>query len=81
MLGLISMIEPTSIDEALSGDGWILEVQEDLNQFQRNYIWDMVPKTHKKKINGTKWIFRNKLNEQGELLRNKARLVAQGISQ
>src|SRR4030066_111983 len=65
MLGLISMIEPTSIDEALSDDGWIVAMQEELNQFQRNDVWDLVARPPKKNIIGTKWVFRNKLNEQG----------------
>ena len=41
----------------------------------------MVARPPKKNIIGTKWVFRNKLNEQGEVVRNKARLVAQGYSQ
>src|SRR4030066_1755335 len=81
MLGLISMIEPTSVDEALSDDGWIVAMHEELNQFKRNDVWDLVAKPPKKNIIGTKWVFRNKLNEQGEVVRNKARLVAQGYSQ
>ena len=81
MIGLLSMIEPTTVDEALLDDGWILAMQEELNQFQRNDVWDLVPKPLQKNIIGTKWIFRNKLNEQGEVTRNKARLVAQGYSQ
>ena len=44
-------------------------------------MWDLVPKPQNKNIIGTKWVFRNKLNEQGEVVRNKARLVAQGYSQ
>ena len=48
---------------------------------QRNDVWDLVPKPPQKNIIGTKWVFRNKLNEQGEVTRNKARLVAQGYSQ
>jgi len=75
------VIEPTTVDEALSDDGWIVAMQEELNQFQRNDVWDLVPKPQKKKIIGKKWLFRNKLNEQGEVVRNKARLVAQGYSQ
>jgi len=81
MIGLLSVIEPTTVDEALSNDGWILAMQEELNQFQRNDVWDLVPKPPQKNIIGTKWVFRNKLNEQGEVTRNKARLVAQGYSQ
>ena len=60
------MIEPTTVDEALSDDGWIIAMQEELNQFQRNDVWDLVPKPQNKNIIGTKWVFRNKLNEQGE---------------
>jgi len=81
MIGLISMIEPTTVDETLSDDGWILAMQEELNQFQRNDVWDLVPKPSQKNIIGTKWVFMNKLNEQGEVTKNKTRLVAQGYSQ
>ena len=81
MIGLISMIEPTTVDVARSDDGWILSMQEELNQFQRNDVWDLVPKPSQKNIIGTKWVFKNKLNEQGEVTRNKARLVAQGYRQ
>ncbi|WJX78107.1 hypothetical protein P8452_61361 [Trifolium repens] len=81
LLGLISMIEPKNVDEALTDDGWIVAMQEELNQFQRNDVWDLVPRPTHKNIIGTKWVFRNKMNEQGEVVRNKARLVAQGYSQ
>jgi len=63
MIGLLLVIEPTTVDEALSDDGWILAMQEELNQFQRNDVWDLVPKPLQKNIIGTKWVFRNKLNE------------------
>jgi len=71
MIGLLLVIEPATVDEALSDDGWILAMQDELNQFQRNNVWDLVPKPQQKKIIGTKWVFRNKLNEQGEVVRNK----------
>jgi len=75
------VIEPATVDEALSDDRCILAMQEELNQFQRNDVWDLLPKPPQKNIIGTKWVFRNKLNEQDEVTRNKARLVAQGYSQ
>jgi len=81
MIGLLLVIEPATVDEALSDDGWILAMQEELNQFQRNDVWDLVPKPQQKNIIGTKWVFRNKLNEKGEVIRNKARLVSQGYNQ
>jgi hypothetical protein len=42
------MIEPTSVDKALSDDGWIVAMQEELNQFQRNDVWDLVAKLPQK---------------------------------
>ena len=81
MIGFLSVIEHTTVDEALSDDGWILAMKEELNQFQRNDVWDLVPRPQQKNIIGIKWVFINKLNEQGEVVRNKARLVAQGYSQ
>lgn len=74
--GLLSLIEPTCVDEALEDDGWILAMQEELNEFKRIDVWDLVPRP-KKNIIGTKWIFKNKLNEKGEVVKNKAKLVAQ----
>jgi len=73
------MIEPTKVDETLADDGWILAMQDELNQFKRNDVWDLVSKPEHKNIIGTKWVFRNKLNEQGEVIRNKS--MSKGISQ
>ena len=47
-LGLLSVIEPTTVDEALANDGWILAMQDELNQFKRNDVWDLVPKPEQK---------------------------------
>ena len=55
-------------------------MQEELAQFERNEVWDLVPPPKDKKIIETKWVFRNKLSETGEITRNKARLVAKGFS-
>jgi len=63
MLGLLSVIESVTVDKALSDDGWIISMQEELNQFQRNDVWDLVPKPDHKNIIGTKWVFENKLNK------------------
>ena len=57
MMGLLLVIEPAIVDEALSDDGWILEMQEELNQFQRSDVCDLVPKPHHMNIIGTKWVF------------------------
>ena len=80
-LALLSQVEPKSIEEALIDEGWILAMEEELNQFQRNEVWKLVEKPEGASIIGTKWVFRNKLDEQGNVVRNKARLVAQGYTQ
>ncbi|KAK2422446.1 hypothetical protein QL285_032979 [Trifolium repens] len=53
LLGLISMIEPKNVEEALTDDGWIVAMQDELNQFQRNDVWDLVPRPAHKNIIGT----------------------------
>jgi len=53
-MGLLSMIEPATVEEALTDDGWIIAMQEELNQFQRNDIWDLITKLDHKNIIGTK---------------------------
>lgn len=50
MFELISLIEHTSVEEALLDNGWIVATQEDLNQFQRNDVWDLVVKPPQKNI-------------------------------
>ncbi|KAK4857146.1 hypothetical protein QYF36_025054 [Acer negundo] len=76
-----SQIEPKKVDEALNDEFWVLAMQEELNQFERNEVWTLVPKPKSTNMIGTKWIYRNKSNEDGNIVRNKARLVAQGYSQ
>ena len=56
-------------------------MQEELNQFTANEVWDLVPPPENQTIIGTKWVFRNNLDENGVVTRNKARLVAQGYNQ
>src|SRR4051812_7375456 len=79
--GLVSLIEPTSVDQVLEDADWKIAMHEKLNQFTRNDVWDLVPRPKGFNIIETKWVFRNKLSEKGEVVRNKARLVAQGYSQ
>ena len=77
----LSQIEPKNIDESLLDESWILAMQEELNQFERNDVWTLVPRPKNHTIIGTKWVFRNKKDESGVITRNKARLVVQGFNQ
>jgi len=77
----VSQIEPKTIKEAIVDEFWTLAMQDELNQFKRNEVWDLVPCHKGKSIIGTKWVFRNKLDENGIITRNKARLDAKGYNQ
>ncbi|TYJ99745.1 F5J5.1 [Cucumis melo var. makuwa] len=73
----VSAIEPTSIENALKDEYWINSMQEELLQFNRNNVWTLVHKPDGVNVIGTKWIFKNKTDEFGSVIRNKAHLVAQ----
>jgi hypothetical protein len=55
-------------------------MQEELKNFERNQVWELVERPNTNII-GTKWVFRNKQDEFGIVIRNKARLVSQGYTQ
>ncbi|GJT84538.1 retrovirus-related pol polyprotein from transposon TNT 1-94 [Tanacetum coccineum] len=73
--------EPKDVKEALKDKSWVVAMQEELNQFVANDVWELVPLPMSQSVIGTKWVFRNKLDENGIVSRNKARLVAQGYNQ
>eukprot|EP00253_Pinus_taeda_P030269 PITA_30269 len=56
-------------------------MDEELEQIEKNETWDLVPRPKEKNVIGTKWVFKNKLNENGEVIRNKARIVCKGYAQ
>ena len=77
----LSQVEPTKVEEALQDETWVEAMHDELLQFQRNDIWTLVPRLEDEHIINTKWIFRNKTDEEGNVIRNKDRLVSQGYSQ
>ena len=80
-VAVVSQIEPKSVEEALQDDQWCIAMQEELNQFERNEVWELIPRDESHQIIGTKWVFKNKLDEDGNITKNKARLVAKGYIQ
>ena len=77
----VSCVEPTCVEEALKNPDWIIAMQEELNNFTRNKVWILEERPRDKNIIDTKWVFRNKQDETGRVVRNKARLVAKGFAQ
>ena len=77
----LSQVEPIKVEEALQDESWVEAMHDELLQFQRNDVWTLVPRLEGEHIIGTKWIFCNKTNEKGNVICNKAHLIAQGYSQ
>ena len=55
-------------------------MNEELDQIEKNKTWELVLRPKYKNFIGTKWVFKNKVNEDGEVIRNKARLVCKGYA-
>nr|GEV41000.1 hypothetical protein [Tanacetum cinerariifolium] len=77
----LSLEEPKRIHQALKDPSWIEAMQEELLQFKMQKVLILVELPYEKRAIGTKWVFRNKKDERGIMVRNKARLVAQGHTQ
>ena len=77
----MSQFEPKKVDEALQDADWVNSMHEELHQFVRNDVWELVPRPKGVNVIGTKWIFKNKSDEHGTVIKNKSRLVAQGYTQ
>jgi len=69
------------VNDALGDSNWVVVMQDELNQFTRNYVWSLVPKIDAMNMIDTKWVLRNKRDENGNFVRNKAMLVAKGYNQ
>jgi hypothetical protein len=80
-LALLSTIEPNCFKEASKDEFWNKSMDEELDQIEKNDTWELVPRPKNKYVIDTKWVFRNKLNEDGHVTRNKARLVCKGYAQ
>ena len=77
----LAQFEPKKVEEAFQDENWVESMYEELNQFVRNDLWELVPRLENVHVIGTKWIFKNKTDEDGEIIRNKSQLVAQGYTQ
>ena len=75
------MIEPKNFEEANEDEDWIKAMNEELDQIEKNNTWDLVPRPTDKNVIGSKWEFKNKMNGQGQIVSNKARLVCKGYAQ
>jgi hypothetical protein len=77
----VATFEPKDTGRALYDPNWVNAMHEELDNFERNQVWELVEPAPNCKPIGTKWVWKNKEGENGEVVRNKPRLVAQGYSQ
>ncbi|GKE61676.1 retrovirus-related pol polyprotein from transposon TNT 1-94, partial [Tanacetum coccineum] len=77
----LTFIEPKNFKQAMTEPSWIDAMQEEIHKFERLEVWELVPCPDKVLLIKLKWIYKVKTNEFGGVLKNKARLVAQGFRQ
>ncbi|GJT87381.1 putative ribonuclease H-like domain-containing protein [Tanacetum coccineum] len=78
---LISRRNPRKSHKLSQMKSWVEAMQEELLQFKLQDVWVLCDLPDGKRVIGTKWVFRNKRDERGTIIKNKARLVAQGYRQ
>jgi hypothetical protein len=76
----VALFEPRDVRHTLSDLSWVNTMHEELENFERNHVWTLVEPPKDVNVVGTKCVFKNKQGEDGEVVRNKACLVAQGFS-
>ncbi|GJR16792.1 putative ribonuclease H-like domain-containing protein [Tanacetum coccineum] len=74
----VGIMEPKTVKEDLTGPAWIESMQEELHQFIRLDVWELVPSPDGIKPLTLKWLFKNKHDEENTVIRNKSRLVVRG---
>nr|GEV37973.1 hypothetical protein [Tanacetum cinerariifolium] len=77
----VSTAEPKNIKEAMDDSAWIEAMQDELYQFDRLQVWELVDKPFGKSIIRLKWLWKNKKDEDQTVIPNKARLVSKGYAQ
>ncbi|GKD98963.1 putative ribonuclease H-like domain-containing protein [Tanacetum coccineum] len=77
----LSQEEPKKVICTLKDPSWIEAMKDELLQFKLQMVWALVDLPNGKRVIGTKWVFKNKKDERGIVIKNKARLVAQGYTQ
>ncbi|GJX08816.1 retrovirus-related pol polyprotein from transposon TNT 1-94 [Tanacetum coccineum] len=81
MIAFPTSVEPNELQRSITQACWIEAMQEELHEFERLEVWELVPPPDKAFVISLKWIYKVKLDELGGILKNKARLVARGYRQ
>ncbi|GKB24189.1 retrovirus-related pol polyprotein from transposon TNT 1-94, partial [Tanacetum coccineum] len=78
---VLSKVKPKNFKSAITEDCWFQAMQDEIHEFDRLQVWELVPRPDCVMIIALKWIYKVKLDEYGDVLKNKARLVAKGYRQ
>ncbi|GKB90367.1 retrovirus-related pol polyprotein from transposon TNT 1-94 [Tanacetum coccineum] len=78
---VLSKVEPKNFKSAITEDYWFQAMQDEIHEFDRPNVWELVPPPDCAMIIALKWIYKVKLHEYGDVLKNKARLVTKGYRQ
>ncbi|GJZ80497.1 putative ribonuclease H-like domain-containing protein [Tanacetum coccineum] len=81
MMKIRAQEEPKKVIQALKDPSWIEAMQDELLQFKLQKLWTLVDLLNGKRAIGTKWVYKNKKDERGIVIKNKARFVSQGYTQ
>ncbi|GKG06282.1 hypothetical protein Tco_0326368, partial [Tanacetum coccineum] len=76
----VSTAESKNIKEAMADSAWIKAMQEELHQFDRLHVWELIDKPFGKNVIKRKWLWKNKKDEVQTVICNKARLIAKGYA-
>nr|GEV14935.1 hypothetical protein [Tanacetum cinerariifolium] len=77
----VSRTAPKNIKEAIADSAWIELMQDELHQFDRLDVWELVDRPLCTNVINMKWLWKNKCDEENTVIRNKSRLVAKGYAQ
>nr|GFB88734.1 Gag-Pol polyprotein [Tanacetum cinerariifolium] len=77
---IVSQTKPKNIKEAMANSAWIKSMHEELHQFVRLDVWELVDRPLCKNVINMKWLWKNKRDEENTVIRNKSRLVAKGYA-
>ncbi|GKF41873.1 retrovirus-related pol polyprotein from transposon TNT 1-94, partial [Tanacetum coccineum] len=78
---VLSKVEPKNFQSAVTEECWFQAMQDEIHEFDRLDVWELMPPLDCAMIIALKWIYKVKLDEYGDVLKNKARLVAKGYRQ
>jgi hypothetical protein len=76
----VALFEHRDVGHVLSNLSWVNVMHDELENFERNQVWTLIDPLRDVNVIRTKWVFKNKQDEDGEVVRNKAHLIAQGYN-